>query len=308
MKKLIKHLVCLLLLCSQVFTGTAQTHTLSLSIKNQPETQIKLGWIKGDDCITIDSTYAQNGHAQFKIQDTAHTGIYRVTLGKTTYARVMNEGPQQIDFIFNNESIVAETNFKNPIEELVIIRSEENKLWYDFKNKAKAYKQDFSLLEKELNNYWDRNDTSMALTRANDFNRLQMEWDLRLSQTIQQNNKLFASKIMAISRQPVSDGFLSAEERNKMLKTEFFKNVKLSNEELIYSSAYTDKVFEYLMLFNAPTFTQKQRTAAYISAVDAVMKQIGENGKVKNFISSYLIHGFEVLKMPELIQHIKENY
>lgn len=307
MRNQITHFTSFLLLCTLALIGNAQTHTLRLTIENQPETKIYLGWIKGDDFFKIDSTKAINGHAEFQISNTTHTGVFRIILGKTPYARVMNEAPQQLDIIFNKENITLETDFKNPQEKLVVVNSAENKLWYDFIAKQKRYKQKFSILEKELNNCWNTNDTTLALTIANDFNQLQMEYDLRLSQTVQQNSNLFAAEIMAISRQPISDGFLSAKERNEQLKAEFLENTNFSNEQLIYSSAYSNKVFEYLMLFNKQSFTHKQRMEAYIPAVDNIMFHIQENEEVKDFISSYLIHGFEVLKMQELINQIEAN-
>jgi len=41
--------------------------------------------------------------------------MYRLILGKTTYAKVMDEPPQQLDFIYNNEDLIFETDFEKLI-------------------------------------------------------------------------------------------------------------------------------------------------------------------------------------------------
>ena len=40
----------------------------------------------------------------------------------------MNEAPQQLDFIFNNEDIIFETDFEKPAENLLVVLSEENRV------------------------------------------------------------------------------------------------------------------------------------------------------------------------------------
>jgi len=307
LRQLTTPFILCVLLCGLLFQGTAQSHTLNLTIDNQAQTQIILGWLKGDDFTKMDSTNVKNGQITFIFPENAHPGVYRLLLGKTTYSKVMNEAPQQFDFIFNNEDIVIKTDFNAPLEKLDIVSSKENKLWHSFLAREKEYNKKFTIFEKELNIYWKKNDTTNALSLANDFNRLQMEWDLRLSQTVQQNNELYASKVIAISRKPILDGFLSQAEREKQLKTEFFNNTNFSNEALIYSSAYTDKIFEYLVLYNDHTYTREKRTEEYIKAIDTIRSHIRKNSEVSAFITSYLIHGFELLKMDELIKHIQEN-
>jgi hypothetical protein len=64
-------------------------------------------------------------------------GMYRLVFGQTVYARVMNEAPQQLDFIFNNENIILETNFTAPQDSLLVVLSEENRVWFGFSQRRK---------------------------------------------------------------------------------------------------------------------------------------------------------------------------
>ena len=134
--------------------ATAQPYTLEVSIKNQPDNPVVLGTIRGDKFSPLDSLELQqvtgslpgesNTGSQGAIQQVtsshqlkkvswqfpanATPGMYRLVFGQTTYARVMGESPQQLDFIFNNENIILETDFKEPQENLVVVLSEENRV------------------------------------------------------------------------------------------------------------------------------------------------------------------------------------
>jgi len=285
----------------------SQPYSLKLHITNQPDNPVVLGWISGDDFHEIDSAKVFNNSATFTFPEESRPGVYRLIFGKTRYAQVMDEDPQTLDFIFNNENIELQTDFKKPVEALKVIRSDENQVYFDFITRKNEYQKALSFMEKELDLLWNKSDTSGATQLANEFNQLQMEWDLRVVQTMQQNDNKFASKLIGFERQALRDGFLSPEERNESHKNDFLKPLDFSNEDLIRSAAYTDKIFDFLVLFNDPLFTQEQRVNAYSKAVDQVLQETAENPKVSEFIRNYLIHGFEVLEMPELVQHIKNH-
>ncbi len=285
----------------------SQPYSLKLHITNQPDNPVVLGWISGDDFHEIDSAKVFNNSATFTFPEESKPGVYRLIFGKTRYAQVMDEDPQTLDFIFNNENIELQTDFKKPVEALKVIRSDENQVYFDFITRKNEYQKALSFMEKELDLLWNKSDTSGATQLANEFNQLQMEWDLRVVQTMQKNDNKFASKLIGFERQALRDGFLSPEERNESHKNDFLKPLDFSDEDLIRSAAYTDKIFDFLVLFNDPLFTQEQRVDAYSKAVDQVLQETVENPKVSEFIRNYLIHGFEVLEMPELVQHIKNH-
>ncbi len=285
----------------------SQPYSLKLHITNQPDNPVVLGWISGDDFHEIDSAKVFNNSATFTFPGESKPGVYRLIFGKTRYAQVMDEDPQTLDFIFNNENIELQTDFKKPVEALKVIRSDENQVYFDFITRKNEYQKALSFMEKELDLLWNKSDTSGATQLANEFNQLQMEWDLRVVQTMQKNDNKFASKLIGFERQALRDGFLSPEERNESHKNDFLKPLDFSDEDLIRSAAYTDKIFDFLVLFNDPLFTQEQRVDAYLKAVDQVLQETVENPKVSEFIRNYLIHGFEVLEMPELVQHIKNH-
>ena len=289
---------------------SAQTFTVEVQIVNQPDNKIIFGSVKGDDFIAIDSTSLKTpvGKVKFTFPENAHPGVYRIIFGQTPAARILNEPPQKLDFIFDSENIVFNTDFKAPVESLKVIQSKENIVWFDFMAKDKTVQQNIELLEKEIDNSWQRGDTAKVIDLANEFNQLQMERDMLVVQTSQDNRGLFASQIIKNLRQPLLDGYLTPEERNQSFKKEFFKTLDFTDPLLINSSVYTDNIFNYLVSYNKYEFTQKQREAEYIKALDIIVPNIKQNQEVYQFLMAYLVHGFKVLQMDNIISYISKNY
>lgn len=289
--------------------AAAQPFTLEAQINNQPKNTIVLGSLRGDDFTAIDSfEYSRPGiRIRMAFPENAKPGMYRLVLGKTGYSKVMGEPPQQLDFIFNNENIAFETDFKFPENSLHVVYSDENRAWFDFRLKDHILVQNIKMLEKELNHYWQKNDTANAIKKADQYNRLQMERDLFVAQAAQQSKGMLVAPMIKNQRQPVLDGYLTMDERKAYYHQKYFDNLDFSDERLINSTIYSDNVFKYLVSYNHPDFDKKQREKAYKKAVDVILRNALENEKVHWFIVEYLIDGFEVLEMENVIEYIAEN-
>ena len=286
----------------------AQPHSIGIIIKNQPDNQIVFGALKGDDFIAIDTAFAEKELVRFELPKGANVGMYRIIMGQTSYAKVMNEAPQQLDFIFNNEDIVLETDFKSPETNTKVIQSEENGIWFNFIKKEKFIKQDLNEREKEVNYYWAKDDTDNAIKSATEYNQLQLEYDLFVTSTAKQYEGRFAAKLISNFREPLLDGYLTESQRKELFQKDFFKALDFTDEALMNSQVYTDNVFNYLISYNDIGITSKQREQEYIKAVDIILTNTNKNEKVYEFVLKYLVHGFEVLQLENVIEYIAENY
>ncbi|WP_372950378.1 thioredoxin-like domain-containing protein [Mariniphaga sp.] len=336
----------------------AQAYSLNVRIKNQPENPVVLGTISGDKFSPVDTLELQqvaeslsggnNLGSQGSIQqvtsshqlkqvnwnfsENAKPGMYRLIFGQTAYARVMGESPQQLDFIFNNENIVLETDFKAPQNSLIVLQSEENSAWFNFLKKEKELQNHLDLLEKEVDYFQTRITAAksspetvaksdlqefekQAVEKANTFNQLQMERDRFILNTAEKNKELLASRFISIFREPLRDGYLSQQERKEFYQKEYLRHIDFTDESLIHSPVLTDKIFDFLVTYNQRGFSQEQREQEYMKAVDAVMSRIETvnpaseiNNPVYEFILNYLVFGFERLNMGKLLTYIAENY
>lgn len=290
--------------------NSAQTFTIDVQLKNQPDNTIVFGSVKGDDFTAIDSVSLKQsfGKIKFTFPENAHPGVYRINLGTTKAGRILNEPPQFFDFIFDNENLAFDTDFKAPVDNLKIIKSKENTAWYGFLAKDKVIRQNIEKLTNEINNFWAKGDTAKVIAKANEFNQLQMERDMFISKTLDENRGLFASLMIKNLREPLQDGYLTPDERRLAYKKEFFKTVDFTDPLLINSSVYTDNIFKYLVRYNQYDFTQKQRETEYIKALDVIVPNIKSNDEVYRFLMGYLVHGFEVLQMKNVIGYISKKY
>lgn len=291
-------------------TSFAQTFTVEVQIKNQPNTTIIFGSIKGDDFTPIDSTTINQsfGKIKFAFPENAHAGVYRINFGMTSAAKILNEPPQLLDFIFDNENLVFETDFKAPVENLKVIKSKENIVWFEFLTRDNVIRQNVEIIEKEIDNNRKIGNSAKMVDLANEYNQLQMERDMFVVQTAEESRGLFVSQMIKNLRVPIFDGYLTEEERKASFKKEFFNALSFNNPDLINSTIYTDNLFKYLVSYNQYNYTQKQREEEYIKALDIIVPNIKENEEVYQFLMAYLVHGFNVLNMDNIINYISKEY
>jgi hypothetical protein len=306
-------LISLLIISFLSFLGRisfAQTFTVEVQLKNQPDNTILFGSVKGDNFTVIDSTLLKQsfGKVKFSFPQDTHPGIYRIILGTTTAGKILNEPPQYFDFIFDNENLIFDTDFKAPVDNLKIIKSKENTAWFAFLAKDKVIRLNIERLANEIDNYWLKGDTAKVISKANEFNQLQMERDMFITKTLDDNRGLFASLMIKNLREPILDGYLTPAERKQAYKNEFLKTVDFIDPLLINSSIYTDNIFKYLVNYNQYDFTKKQREAEYTKALDMIVPNIKHNNDVYLFLMGYLVHGFEVLDMENVISYISKKY
>lgn len=364
----------------------AQPYTLHVNITGQPDNPVVIGKVNGDKFIPSDTLEATAPSLElftgnrtgiktpaamvyksvnYRFDDHATPSMYRIIFGHTTYAKVMGEPPQQLDFIFNNEDIILQTDFKNPPDSISIIKSEENSVWFEFLSAEKEYKAKIKELETEVDYYHSRYKSLEAspekgdkdlidkglqrgesskdemtkeirsefIQGANRFNQIQIERDMYINQIVNENPHLLAARFIRTFREPFLDGYLNREDREKSYQREFLRYIDFNDEDLLNSALLSDKIFNYLVTFNRKEYTKEQREKAYIIAVDNLMQAIMNSGvsrpgltvsanvagrsseggeiysaKVYEFLVNYLVHGFEVLKMDNVLTHIADNY
>lgn len=309
----LKRLIFITIAAALLFSSAilnAQNFSVVIQLQNQPPGNILLGSVKGDLFVPIDSISVNQSTAQVKFvfPENAPAGIYRINLGNTRYEIVMNKPPHLLDFIFDNENIVLETDFEATEEKLKIKQSKENMAWYSFRAKDKVLMEQVSELEYEVEKCWKSGDTSKLKSVANQYNQIQMERDMLVLKASQESRGLFVSQVIKNQRLPMLDGYLSPDERLNDFKADYLKVLDFTDTRLINSQVYTDNIFNYLIRYNSPFLNQKQRETEYMKAVDAIMGHLKQNNEVRKFVRDYLLHGFEVLKMNTLIGYINKKY
>lgn len=303
-----KEYLILILLLSFNLVLVAQPYNISVQITNQPNHEIILGSIRGDKFTPIDTTQPINNTIQFNLPANITTGIYRIILGQTRVAQIMNEPPQQLDFIYNNEDINLATDFKQPEDSLNVAQSIENEVWCTFKQKEKALQDQLQLAQKELDYYREKNDTVNITKSITLYNRLQKERAELIQKTIQKCPDLYATKLIKMYQEPFLDGNLNQQQRTQLFKAMYLTGLDFTDESLMNSFLYNQKIFKYLMAYAVRGITREKQEAEFENAIDMIAAHTNKNEKVYEFILDYLVTGIEKLRMDNLITYIADKY
>lgn len=303
-----KKIIWIVLFIVQSFILPAQSYTLQIHIHNQPDNKVFLFALKGDQINLIDSAIVNSGVVRFNLSENIPAGIYRLLLGQTIYAKVLIEPQQHLDFIFNKEDILLQTDFKVPVDSLKIIKSEENRVWFGFLKKEKEYREKLKYAKIELDYYQLKRDTLNIQSKAKEYNHLQKDRENFINHIVAENQNLFASKLINMYHIPFMDGHYSQQERKEVFNAEYFKQLDFTEEALINSSVYTEKVFYYFHCYAQRSLTKEQQEQEFQKALNVILEKCSQNEKVYAFILDYLVRGFEILKMDNLIQYIAGKY
>ncbi len=305
----IRRIIVFIILLLQTFLLSAQI--LKFNIKNQPKNQpIIIGELKGDRFNPIDTININH----IQLSPEFAIGVYQAILGKTIVAEVLNEPPQQFDFIYNHEDIQIKTDFNAPFDSLKVVKSEENKVWYSFIKEEKAFQEKLKYAKMELDYSQSGSansnspDNMRLETRITRYNSLQKQRDSLISQAINNNPNLYATKLIRMYHEPFLNGNLTKEKRDSIFKSEYLAMLDFSDESLMHSTVYTDKVFKYLMAYAEKGLSREQQIGEFKKAIDQILTYAFVNQKVYEFVMDYLVRGFEKLQLEELIEYIASNY
>lgn len=304
-----KQITLLMILLLFGLVTRPQSYTLRVAVRGQPKNPVVLGLIRGDRFTPVDSAFCDKltQAASFKIPSSSTPLMYRLVFGQTLMAKVMNEPPQQLDFIFNNESIVFETNFNSPEDSLKILQSEENRPWFAFRKELKMYGQWMARLTPYLHAQNSGNPTELS-DKKNEYNRVLMEREAFIQKSAGQNPQLFASKLMKMYREPLLDAFLTEQEWTDSYRKEYFVVLDFTDPELVNTPVYTEKSIQYIQSYARKGLTREQQENEFIKAVGVLLGHVNKNPAVSELILDYLMRGFEKLGLQKTLEYIAEKY
>ncbi len=294
-------------------TLLSQTFKIEVFVNNQPEEEVVIGIVKGDKFTPIDTVIPIAGSIAFELPDSATIGVYRLLLGQTVYAQVMHEAPQKLDFIFNKEICVLKTNFKSPTDSLHVISSKENKVWVRFIQSERALNKQLTDLVSQINYFQQKTDDKYytekrKATTIKKYNDIQIKRNSLIASTVEKSPEMFAVKMTRMYVEPFLDGNLSEKKRTLIFERDYFNNLDFSDEALINSPVYTQKVYQYLMSYAKKDISHEEKIQEMNRAADIIIKNTKANAVVGDFVVDFLMRGFEMLELNEVLQHISETY
>jgi thiol-disulfide isomerase/thioredoxin len=256
-----------------------------------------LSELSGEKIEGIDSVSLSDENYKFSLNtDKYHTGFYRLTINKNKW----------LDFIYDNKDLEIQTDAKNILDSLRVIKSESNKIYYEFVKLNKDYKTKTELLQLILARYPKKDD--YYRTTKEKLIQVQEEYLYFVNVTAQVNPNSFIARYVRSAQLPVIDIEIPLEEQLTYLKTHALENVNFYDDGLIYSDAFTNKSIEYLTYYRNPQLPMGLLEKEFESAIDSILNKAKVNDIVYKHIVEYLLDGFKKFGFDNVINYIVENY
>ncbi|NWF89887.1 MAG: AhpC/TSA family protein, partial [Ignavibacteriaceae bacterium] len=270
--------------------------TISVKVRNLEETKAILFSLQGEKLSTVDTiSSVRHGEFLFSLKD-KHPGFYRVQFSKT----------KSLDFLYDGDDIVLETDTKNIFDSLRVVKSESNKIYYDFVKMNRAYKTKTELLQLILSRYPEDDDYYQNTKEK--LVQVQEDYLNFVNLTSQVISNSFIARYVRSSQLPVVDIEIPFDKQLVYLKTHALANVNFYDSDLIYSDAFTNKTIEYLTYYRNPQLPLELLEKEFNSAVDSILNKAKVNTIVYQHVVEYLLDGFKKFGFDHVLNYIVENY
>ncbi|MBI3232551.1 MAG: redoxin domain-containing protein [Bacteroidetes bacterium] len=246
--------------------------------------------VRGGEAILLDSAKTLNGKVTFKSDKSPLRGMYRLYLNDEKYFEV----------ILSNELTQITTTYENPIEDLQVIFSRENRCYYYYINKMVEY-------ERPLAELYEQPDVDQVyLGRMTDSVIRQKNF---YSKELARNfPETYAAKLIKSLRIPERadykiDEILKYPDRISFMKAHAFDNINFGDSELLRSD-----IFHYSIKYYLDNLVTPQNEENYILACDKIMAIAYKNKNVYNYVLDLLMNAFAQIRMDVVYTHLAERY
>jgi peroxiredoxin len=285
-------LISFFLLCSTL----SLSQKIIIGVENLPSEKAILYSLSGEIQTFLDSLSARSkGLLQFNFSQ-QHPGFYLVSF----------ENHKRIDFIYDNEDIEITTDADNILDSLKILKSESNRIYYEFVKLNKEYKIRTEMLQLVLANY-PQHDNYYQTTKEK-LAQVQEEYLYFVNVNSQSIPNSYVARYVKSAQLPVVDAEILSDEQLLYLKTHSLDNVNFYDDGLIYSDAFTNKTIEYLTYYRNPQLPLELLEKEFMSAVDTILSKAKVNEIVYTHIVEYLLDGFKKFGFDNVINYIIDNY
>ncbi len=284
-------------LLSLSFLSSAQkTKQINGSFAGLANEKMYLMRVSGENRKLVDTTQTDaTGSFTFTLNEDSPIGMY-----------IAIHGPgQAVELIYNHEDIQFVTTGFEGDDQVQIINSVENLLYYDylFLKGNNLFKMD--LLRPLLNQY-PQNDPFYEQI-ANQYKGLKSQLEERINTLTKENPKALATHFIRTDAPVIAPLGLSAEAENKYLKTHYFDQVDFNDTILIQSSTLTSKVVQYMSLHQFNADSQNALEDQLLMAVDTILTKAAVNQQTYEFLVDFLVKGFEGIGFERGLEHIANS-
>lgn len=263
---------------------------VELNLKNAPKGYMYLHKIEGDNHIKTDSAICANNKLIFN--GNYESGMYYI-----------NQGMSAFSFLINEEEIKFSSDFASIAHHLKVIESKENRIWFKYLEKRNEVYQKLKML-KPITVWYDQK-SNFYKQAVSEYNKVQEDF-LNFLRTIPQETMIYDYAWADVKPKLVAN--ISFEDQKDDLKPLWFQYVNWENEALVNSDILTNKLKDFLGLYNQNGLSRKQLQEEFKVAVEQVLPFATANKKVGKFVVEFLLKEFERFALDEVIVHVADIY
>ena len=273
----------------------AADYKIDGEIKGLESGKIYLQEFYGDESSIIDSAFIDaESRFSFRMKATKAPGQYRLIFSERRF----------LDLVFNKEDIKFSTSLLHLINDMEILVSNENHLYYRYlKFRIKSQRR-IDELRKQLYAY---NDThALYKELRGEYKSLIGQEEEFINQLIESNPGLFATNFIRIDREPNPDPAWDTKKTNQWVFDHYPDYFLFNDTTLLRTNAVSAKIIAYLSV----TLSLHNHPDSLVNALETasfrLLASTGNSEKMFHFMQQYLSQGFNRLAYPEIVALIDE--
>jgi thiol-disulfide isomerase/thioredoxin len=293
MKNLIIALLVFVSLCS-----CAQNDFLfSGEIQNSPGEEVIVMSLYGDNVEILDTVATANGQFFYSPGPAVSHGVLRLDAGNRNY----------IDLIYDGNPVAFVVDYNDPLLRMEITESDENRLWYRYRQSRESFERRLAVLGNALSYYPD-NDPFYA-TMQDEYLTILEDQEVFMDEMVAMNTKTMAGFLISCDIMPVIPQEFSPKDQLAWVKDHFYDNIDFSDGRILYSDILPKKIIEYLKLYANRNLSRDELEKEYMKSVDRIMSFVGgKNDEVEEMVINHMIKGFQQLEFQEVLTYIVNQY
>ncbi len=275
-----KHLI-LLALVGLGLSMQAQ-YKLKFKIEGLGDTTVYLAKYLGNRLYYADTTESKNGVATFK-KDHYDGGVYAVVV----------PGPKYFEFIMADKDVEIQTNPDNFIKHMKVIKSKENKVFYDYIHFINLKKPEAKKIAEAKAKLDTKKDKKKIKELEQKGKSLDLEVKSYQKKLAKENKDLLVGKILNMSIDPEIPTNIKENDtlRYKYYKKHYWDNIDLSDDRLVRSPIFHNKLefyFKKMLLQHPDTICDNAHQ---------LISQIQEGTDMFKYVVHYITYNYETSKI-----------
>lgn len=275
-----KNLIVILLL-GIGFSINAQ-YNLKFKIDGLTDTTVYLAKYLGNRLYYADTTEAKNGVAIFN-KDHYDGGVYAVIC----------PGPKYFEFIMADKTVEIETSMDNFVKHMKVIKSKENKIFYDYINFISLKKPEAKILSQAKAKLDPKKDKKKIAELDQQGKALDDEVKNYQKKLAKENKDLLIGRILNMSIDPEIPVEIKEKDtlRYKYYKQHFWDNIMLEDERLVHSPVFHNKLefyFQKMLLQQPDTICENAHQ---------IIGRIKEGTDMFKYVVHYVTYNYETSKI-----------